>query len=456
LDRSIIDGPIGPAMWRMAWPTVLQNMIGGLQGMIDHAMVGHLVGFAGNAGIGVGLQIFLVVMVFLASLFSGMGVLIARFAGAGDEAGVQRAASQAFLLAVVLSVGVLAPIGYFAAPWLLGLVNATPAVLEESLPFLRIMFVFGFGMMLFFMLGGALRSAGDSKTPLKLGLAVTVGNILFNVLFIRGFGPVPAFGTRGAAMGTVLSSGIVGAYAIWKLFSGAWVIDFRGVSWKPDWEIIRALFRFGLPTGLQGIAMNVAGVMLLRFIGATSMSAEAQAAYAVGYSQLFSLVTWTSVGLMGAAAAIAGQNLGANQPERSTQAVWQAARMGLVIAVVVGTLFLTIPGALLGLFGLTQPDTVRIGTELLAYLSVSGLFITVALTFTGGLQGTGDTRSPLFITLVSQFALPIGMLAALQTTRQLVPSDIWLAIVLGHALRCALSVWRFEQGKWKTIEVKLG
>jgi len=456
LDRSIIDGPIGPAMWRMAWPTVLQNMIGGLQGMIDHAMVGHLVGFAGNAGIGVGLQIFLVVMVFLASLFSGMGVLIARFAGAGDEAGVQRAASQAFLLAVVLSVGVLAPIGYFAAPWLLGLVNATPAVLEESLPFLRIMFVFGFGMMLFFMLGGALRSAGDSKTPLKLGLAVTVGNILFNVLFIRGFGPVPAFGTRGAAMGTVLSSGIVGAYAIWKLFSGAWVIDFRGVSWKPDWEIIRALFRFGLPTGLQGIAMNVAGVMLLRFIGATSMSAEAQAAYAVGYSQLFSLVTWTSVGLMGAAAAIAGQNLGANQPERSTQAVWQAARMGLVIAVVVGTLFLTIPGALLGLFGLTQVDTVRIGTELLAYLSVSGLFITVALTFTGGLQGTGDTRSPLFITLVSQFALPIGMLAALQTTRQLVPSDIWLAIVLGHALRCALSVWRFEQGKWKTIEVKLG
>ena len=442
-------------MWRMAWPTVVQNMIGGLQGMVDHAMVGHFVGFSGNAGIGVGLQIFLVVMVFLASLFSGMGVLIARFAGAGDVAGVNRAASQAFLLAVVLSVGVLAPLGYVAAPWLLGLVNATPAVLHESLPFLRIMFVFGFGMMLFFMLGGALRSAGDSRTPLKLGLAVTIGNILFNVLFIRGFGPVPAFGTRGAAMGTVLSSGLVGAYAIYKLFSGSWVIDFRHVSWKPDWEIIRALFRFGLPTGLQGIAMNIAGVLLLRFIGATSMSAEAQAAYAVGYSQLFSLVSWTSVGLMGAAAAIAGQNLGAGQPERSRQAVWQAARMGLVIAVVMGSLFLAIPGQLLGLFGLTQPDTVRIGTELLAYLSVSGLFITVALTFTGGLQGTGDTRSPLFITLASQFALPIGLLSVLQAMRPLHPSDIWMAIVLGHALRCALSVWRFEQGKWKAIEVKL-
>ena len=453
LDRSIIDGPIGPAMWRMAWPSMLQNMIGGLQGMIDHAMVGHFVGYAGNAAIGVGLQIFLVVMVFLASLFSGMGVLIARCAGAGDEAGVNRAASQAFLLAVVMSVGILAPIGYFAAPWLLSLVNATPAVVQESLPFLRIMFVFGFGMMLFFMLGGALRSAGDSRTPLMLGLAVTIGNIVFNVLFIRGVGPVPAFGTRGAAMGTVLSSGLVGAYAIWQLFRGTWVIDFRHVSWKPDWAVIRALFRFGLPTGLQGIAMNIAGVLLLRFIGSTQMSAEAQASFAVGYTQLFSLVTWTSVGLMGAAAAIAGQNLGAGKPERSRQAVRLAARLGVVIALVVGTAFLTVPHPLLGLFGLSQPDTVRIGTELLAYLSVSGVFITVALTFTGGLQGTGDTRSPLFITLVSQFAVPIGWLMVVQSMRPLVPNDIWLVIVLGHALRCALSVWRFEQGKWASISV---
>ena len=423
--------------------------------MIDHAMVGHYVGFAGNAGIGVGLQIFLIVMVFLASLFSGMSVLIARFAGVGDEAGVNRAASQAFLVAVFLSIGVLAPVGYFAAPSLLGMVNAAPQVQAEALPFLRIMSVFGFGMMLFFMLGGALRAAGDARTPLKLGVAVTIGNIVFNVVFIRGWGPIPAFGTAGAAMGTVISSGLVGVYAIWKLFGGAWVIDFRHVRWQPDWEIIRALFRFGLPTGLQGIAMNVAGVLMLRFIGSTSMSAEAQAAFAVGYTQLFSLVTWTSVGLMGAVAAIAGQNLGAGKPERSRQAVQQAARMGVGIAVAVGALFLTMPTTLLALFGMTQPDPVRIATQLLAYLSVSGLFITVALTFTGGLQGTGDTRSPLFITLASQFALPIGMLTALQATRPLQPHDIWLAIVLGHALRCVLSVWRFEQGKWKSIEVKL-
>ena len=104
------------------------------------------------------------------------------------------------------------------------------------------------------------------------------------------------------------------------------------MDWRPDWTIIRSLFRFGLPTGVQGIAMNVAGVMLLRFIGSLQQSAAAQAAYAIGYTELFSLITWTSVGLMGAAATIAGQNLGAGQPDRAVQGVHTASRIGLAVA----------------------------------------------------------------------------------------------------------------------------
>ena len=139
---------------------MLQNLIGGLQGVIDHVMVGHYVGFAGNAAIGVSWQIFLVVIVFVSSLFTGMNVLVARFAGAGDTDRVNRTVYQAFLTAVALSLGVLAPLGYVLSPSLLGVVNAAPEVRAEALPFLRIMFVYSGGMLIFFMLGGALRSAG--------------------------------------------------------------------------------------------------------------------------------------------------------------------------------------------------------------------------------------------------------------------------------------------------------
>jgi putative MATE family efflux protein len=456
-DRSIVEGPIGRAVWKLAWPTMLQNVIGGLQGIVDHAMVGHFVGYTGNAAIGVAWQIFLVVMVFIVSLFTGMGVLVARFTGANEAEKVHRTVYQAFITAGALLVGILAPIGYVLAPSLVRLVNATPEVQAEALPYLRIMFVFSFGMMLFFMLGGALRSAGDARTPLRLGIAMTILNMILNVILIRGLGPIPAFGTAGAAMGTVIAGGVVSVYALSRLFAGRWVVVFhKGMDLRPDWSIIRALFRFGLPTGLQGVAMNVGGVLLLRFIGSLEQSAEAQAAYAVGYTELFSLITWTSVGLMGATAAVAGQNLGAKRPDRTIRAVHVAARFGLGVAVIVGTLFLTIPRVLLGVFGMDDPVVVGLGVQLLGFLSVSGLFITVALTYTGGLQGTGDTRSPFYISIVSQIVVPLGMCAVIDATRGLVPTDIWLAILLGHATRCALSVLRFRQGRWRHIAVEIG
>jgi putative MATE family efflux protein len=434
---------------------MLQNAFGGLQGIVDHVMVGNFVGFTGNAAIGVSWQIFLVVMVFLGSLFSGMGVLVARFVGADEPEKVNRTVAQALIVSAVLCMGILAPIGWFAAPSLLGLINAEPAVRAEALPFLRIMFVASTGMMLFFMLGGALRSAGDAQTPLRLGIALTVLNIGLNLVLIPGFGPIPRLGTMGAAIGTTLAGTLVSGYTIWRMWKGDWCITLRHTSWRPDRSIIRALFRFGLPTGVQGVAMNIAGVLLLRFIGSLQQSAEAQAAYAVGYTELFSMITWTSVGLMGAAAAYAGQNLGAGHPERAVEGVRVATRIGLGVSVIVAIMFLTVPRLLLGAFGMSDPVVTDIGVQLLTFLAFSGLFISVALVHTGGLQGTGDTRSPLYISIVSQIVVPLGICATVQALRGLQPADIWTAILVGHATRCLLSVLRFRQGKWRDIRVEI-
>lgn len=456
-DRSIVEGPLRSAVWKLAWPTMLTNIFGGLQGIVDHVMVGHIVGFTGNAAIGVASQIFIVVIVFITSLFTGMSVLVARFAGANEEEKVNRTVYQAFLTAVGIAVLVMAPLGYILSPALLELVNAAPAVQAEALPYLRIMFLFSIGMLIFFMLSGALRSAGDARTPMVLGVAMTLLNLLLNIVLIRGLGPIPALGTTGAALGTVIASGLVGLYALARLWGGGWVVSFpRGRGFGPDWDIIRSLFRFGLPTGIQGIAMNVGGVLMLSFIGSLARSAAAQAAFAVSYTQLFSLITWTSIGLMGAAAAVAGQNLGAGKPDRTADAVAVAARIGFGGAAVVGLFFLLIPGQLLGAFGMDDAAVVEIGTQLLRVLSVSGLFIAVALTYTGGLQGTGDTKSPLYISIASQVIVPLGICFVIQQTSTLDPIDIWIAILVGHATRCALSVLRFNQGKWRGIVVDIG
>jgi Na+-driven multidrug efflux pump len=258
-------------------------------------------------------------------------------------------------------------------------------------------------------------------------------------------------------MGTALASGLVATYAIVRLWRGGWVVRFpRGHGFGPDWGIIRELFRFGLPAGFQGIAMNIGGVFLLSFIGSLEQSAAAQAAYAVCYGQLFSFVTWTSIGLMGAAATVAGQNLGAGRPDRTAAAVRIAARIGMAGAAVVGLLFFFIPGQLLAMFGIHDPEVLTIATGLLRVLTVSGLFISAALTYTGGLQGTGDTKGPLYISILSQIALPLGICFIVQQTVTLQPMHIWLAILAGHICRFSLSALRFAQGKWRGIAVDIG
>jgi putative MATE family efflux protein len=312
------------------------------------------------------------------------------------------------------------------------------------------MFVGNVGLLVFFMLGGAFRAAGDARTPLRLGITATSLNAVFNVILIPRYGPL------GAAMGTVTANIIVALVGSYMVLSGTHAIRVpRPLDFRPDWAIIRSIFRFGLPTGIQGIAMNVAGVLLLRFIGSLEHSAAAQAAYAVGYTELFSLITWTSNALMGASATIAGQNLGAGNPDRAVSGVRVASRIGLVVAVAIGALFWLIPEYLLAIFGMSDPQAVLLATNLLRFLSVSGLFVTVALSYTGGLQGTGDTRSPLYISIVSQVIIPLGYCTILQAARGLQANDIWLAIVLGHMTRCLLSFGRFRQQKWRNIRVDI-
>ena len=174
-DRSLVEGPISPAVWKLAWPTMVQNLVAGMQGVIDHVLVGQLIGYTANAAIGVSWQIFLVVIVFMASLFTGQAVLVARFAGAGDSDRVNQADPAAG------GDDLAGDVRRDGSGWLrhwrrgfLDLVNAAPDVKQHALPFLRISFIGSIGMLFFFMLTAAMRAAGDAQTPLRLGVTMTI------------------------------------------------------------------------------------------------------------------------------------------------------------------------------------------------------------------------------------------------------------------------------------------
>jgi Na+-driven multidrug efflux pump len=253
----------------------------------------------------------------------------------------------------------------------------------------------------------------------------------------------------------VASSSTVALYGLWKFTRPSSVIHFergmdRSVTSRSSGRCSSSACR--RRAGHRDERRRRADAALHRSL---EQSAAAQAAYAVCYTQLFSLITWTSNGLLGARATIAGQNLGAGNADRAVEGVRVASRIGFGVAAVVGCHVRDRAAPAAG--DLRHEGSGRAGaraaTALL--LSFSGLFITVALSYTGGLQGTGDTRSPLYISVISQVIIPLGLCTIFQATRGLQPADIWMAIVIGHMTRCTLSWMRFRQGKWRSIRVDI-
>ncbi len=458
-DQEIVSGGIFRSIWKVAWPVVLTQLVAGIHGMIDQALIGHQAGFEGQAAVGASWQLFLVVVVFLSSLFHGMNILVAQYVGRQDSSAVNRIAYHTFLASAYLLLFIVAPVGYLLTPYMLQAIDVSDAVAVHAEPYLRVLFVGNAPLFFMFLLAGALQSSGNIKIPMMLGLFTAITHTIVSIVFINGLGPFPALGTVGAAVGTVVGPIPSVAIAIWLILSRrAFVGPPETFTLVPDLTILRRSAAIGIPTGIQAVLLNVGGAVLLFFINQLPMSAAALAAYTICYGQLFNFVTWTGFGLRAACATVIGQNIGAGKLARGERAVYWGAAIGFVWAAVFGILYWAIPGQLLNVFDLGQePEVTELAQNFLRYLSFSGVFVVVMLAFTGGLQGAGDTVTPMIIAFVTQIGILLGICAVAYYTDwlELTPTLIWSAILTSHVSRLLLTYGVFARGKWRSLKVTL-
>ena len=455
-DSDLVSGNIYRSVWKLAWPVVMLQLVSGIHGFIDQVLVGHYVGYHANAGIGVAWQLFLVMVVFVASLFHGMSVLIARYSGKQDREAVSRVAFETFLAAFIVLVFVAGPVGYFMSPYLLNWTNTSAEVQKYALPYLRVLFTASTPLFLMFMVNGAFQASGDPRTPLKLGILTTVLNVILSYILITGVGPFPEMEAIGAAVATCLAPLPSVFIALSMIVRGKTII---GPPAKfhliPDMSVIRVVARIGIPTGIQAVLLNIGGAVLLGFIGSLELSAAAQAAYTICYTQLFSFITWAGFGLRAAASTVMGQNIGAGKPERGKQGVYVAASLGFLWSIGFGLAYWTIPELLLGIFNVTDADVLTIGTRLLKFLTVSGLFMAANLALTGGIQGTGDTKKPMYIAFVTQIVILLGICTVFDRLGRLNTDAIWFSITVSHAMRFLITCIVFYRGQWAHVKVEL-
>jgi putative MATE family efflux protein len=458
-DEDIISGSILKSVWKLSWPVTLLNLINGSHGFAAQILIGHFVpseNNAANAAIGVAWQVFLVIVVFVASLFHGMNVLIARYAGRRDRENLSKVAYNSFISSVYLLVFIMAPLGFLLAPHMLNFVEAPEAVKAHSLPYLRIMFTCGSPLFLMFMFTGAFQASGDTKTPLKLGVLSSLLNIGITTILVAGVGPFPEMGTVGAALGSVLASAISVTIILWLILTHRTLIEPPArFTLIPDMDIMRVVVRIGVPSGIQGVLLNLGGVFLLKFIGRLENPAAAQAAYTICYSQLFNVISWVSFGLRSASATIMGQNIGAGHPARGKNGVAIAAWMGVLWATAIGSLFWLMPMQLLRLFDVHDAPVLAYGVTLLHYLSFSGVMLASALALTGGLQGAGETKIPMYIAFLTQIVVLLGVCYVYNMLGLLTPQIVWTSILLSHGSRLILTYAAFRTDKWAHTVVEI-
>lgn len=431
-------------IWTLAWPVILSQVLASAVSLIDIAMLGRL-GSEALAAVGYVTQFFWLSHAVLMAVGVAGVALMARALGAGDPAAARAALGGCLAVAVAVSA-VIAGIVLTAPRAVLGLLNASPEVIETALPYLRPMMLSTLLFAVSITLESGFRAARDTRTPLWIALVVTAVKTGLNALLIFGLAGFPRWGLFGAGIATVAGQ----AVAIGLLVAASRRADLRpalalGIG---DRARIRGALgpvaRIAAPAVLERVVLNVALMDYFALLG--HYGPAALAAYTVGVRMMsFSWIPGN--GFAAAAATLVGHALGARDPRAATQAGWRAVRFALLVSCALGAAF-----------ALAREPIARFFTDDAGVLAALGPFmLTLALsqpllafhfTLSGALRGAGDTVTPLLAAALGNWALRVPLAWAF-VRLDLPVLWMWLALVFDHVVRAAWVGWAFTRGRWR-------
>lgn len=311
VPNMLLQGSILKSLLSLAVPIVAANMLQSGYQLTDAFWVGRL-GGAAMAAVSVSFPVLFLTSALGIGLAMAGSTLTAQYRGAGNEAMVSHVAGQTLNMVAALSLS-LSVLGYTVTPVLLQLMGVAPDVYAGALGFLRVSFVALLFNFSFFVFQSIMRGIGRPTLPVYIVLATVILNFAFDPLFIFGWGPVPGYGVKGAALATLSTQGLAAIAGMAVLRGGRHGIHVRGRDFIPDFAYMKRAFSLGAPASVEQSARALA-LLVLTFLIA-SFGTRTTAAYGVGVN-IVQVVMIPAFGLAMAISALVGQNIGAGQTER--------------------------------------------------------------------------------------------------------------------------------------------
>jgi putative MATE family efflux protein len=370
--------------------------------------------------------------------------MVARRVGEKDLEGARVAAVQAIVLGLILA----APIslaGILAAPDLLRLMGAPESVVATGAGYTAVMFGCSFVIFLLFLINAIFRGAGDPAVSMRSLWLANLLNIGLCPAFVFGWGPFPALGVLGAAVGTTIGRGTGVLYQIWALRRGSSRIVLGLGDLKVQWDVITRLARVAAPAMFQFLIATASWLGLVRTIAIFGSSALA------GYTIAIRVIIFTilpSWGLSNAAATLVGQNLGAGRPDRAERSVWRAGLFNMVFLGLVGIVFLVFAERIAGVFT-SDPEVLRHAVSCLRICSYGYPFYAWGMVLVQAFNGAGDTWTPTWINLGCYWLFQIPFAWTLALPLDLGPTGVFVAIAVAESMLAVAGLLAFRRGRWK-------
>ncbi len=435
----------------------MANLFQTLTTTVDLIMVGRLSDPAvALASVGFGGQIVFFTFTVMIGITAGTVALVARAVGAKDKEQASHVLGQSLLVGLVLSIPV-ALVGVLFGESIVALFGAERAVILSGGGYISTIFLAAPSLFVIFISISALRGAGDTITPLWVGVVINVINVVMNFHLIFGATyqlgglqvTIPTLGVQGAAIGTSIAFTSGALLYLFLFLRGR--LRLRLTRSSPFWngETVRRILRIGYPAALEQVAFQIGILIWIAMV--VSFGTAAFAAHNVGL-RIQSFAFMPGLGFSIAAAALVGQNLGAEDPKEAERSGWESTKMGLLVMGVVG-IFNFAAAPWIALVFTDDPAVVDLTVTFIRVHALSIPAVGIFFSLSGALRGAGDTRWPFFATLLGIYAVRLPLSYLLGYSLGWGVLGIWLTLPLEYYLRSIVVGQRFQTGAWKAVAV---
>uniref|UniRef100_UPI004057CB94 MATE family efflux transporter n=1 Tax=Acetatifactor sp. TaxID=1872090 RepID=UPI004057CB94 len=447
-----------PVIFSLAWPTMLEQLMQTAVQYIDTAMVGSL-GTQATAAVGSTTTINWLVNSTIGALSVGFLTFIARAFGANDKKQAARVSSQAVLAALVSGIFfmiVTLSLSSMIPQWM----QVAPSIQSLASLYFFIIYLPMLPRAASIIFGTTLRAAGDTKTPMRVGICVNVINIVLNFLLIFpartlqiGIVALPLPGANLGIIGAAVASAIAFTFGGIYMTVALWrhpIISPKGQKIKPDMQILKPCLKVTVPNMLQRFGTSLGYVAFASMVN--SLGDISTAAHTIA-NTVESAFYIPGYGMQTAAATLAGNALGAYDNRKMKNLTRVSIQIEVLLMILSGSLLFLFAPNMMTLFT-KDPAVITLGATVLRMVAVSEPFYGVSIIIEGIMQGVGETVTPFKFNILGMWGIRIiGTFICTQMLGLNLVSA-WACMIIHNLLLFLLFVIYYKKGSWNPMNKK--